>query len=76
MKVTSADGFKEGVCQMANTSEKRSSSPKGTNGQWDRVFKLILDQVEDKNPGDLWGNTPLHMAAVHGNIFICTVGNI
>jgi len=52
---------------------RRCEKPKGTNGQWNQVFKLIFDQLDEseKNPTDMLGNTPLHMAAEHGNIFIC-----
>ena len=30
------------------------------------VSKLILDNIEDKNPGTRSGKTPLHYAAMHG----------
>ena len=33
--------------------------------------KLIIDNVEDKNPGNRIGETPLHLAARKGHLSIC-----
>ena len=34
------------------------------------TFKIVLDQVENKNPKDNLGNTPLHLAILFGHIEI------
>ena len=33
--------------------------------------KLIIDNVEDKNPQDNFGRTPLHLAAFNGKLSVC-----
>ena len=35
------------------------------------IFKFIIDNIVDKNPEDIWGNTPLHFAARQGHFKIC-----
>ena len=35
------------------------------------IFKLIFENVEDKNPPENTGMTPLHVAAMFGNFDIC-----
>ena len=35
------------------------------------ICKLIIENVEDKNPGDKLGWTPLHLAAKNGHLEIC-----
>jgi len=35
------------------------------------IFKLIFDNVEDKEPKDKEGRTPLHHAAKYGNLEVC-----
>ena len=34
-------------------------------------FKLIFEEIEEKNPKDNNGITPLHIAAAHGYVEIC-----
>jgi ankyrin repeat protein len=41
-----------------------------TNGDFN-VFKLIFNNVDDKNPIDDSKNTPFHFAAENGHISIC-----
>ena len=42
------------------------------------ICKLIVDNVDDKNPAELNGNTPLHIAAHNGYFEICQliIGNV
>ena len=35
------------------------------------VCRLIIENVEDKNPADNFGDTPLHLAAKKGSLDIC-----
>ena len=35
------------------------------------MFKFIFDIIEDKNPADEFGSTPLHLAAKKGHLSIC-----
>ena len=35
------------------------------------ICKIILDEVQDKNPKDLEGSTPLHQAANIGHLEVC-----
>ena len=35
------------------------------------IFKLIFDNVQDKEPKDKEGSTPLHYAAKYGNLEVC-----
>ena len=35
------------------------------------LCKLIIENVEDKNPRDKFGWTPLHQAAVLGHLSVC-----
>ena len=35
------------------------------------ICKLFFDTIEDKNPPSNSGNTPLHYAAIHGQLEIC-----
>ena len=37
------------------------------------VFKIIFEEVEDKNPRDCLGMTPLHVAAQRGHLDICKI---
>ena len=40
------------------------------NGRSD-VYKVIMKEVEDKNPTDVNGGTPLHEAAYGGHLDVC-----
>ena len=35
------------------------------------IFQLIFDQVQEKNPADAHGYTPLHIAARYGSYEVC-----
>jgi ankyrin repeat protein len=36
-----------------------------------KVYELIMDTLEDKNPGDNYGWTPLHFAVRNDNLKVC-----
>ena len=35
------------------------------------MCRLVVEKVEDKNPGDIYGNTPYHIAAMDNNVELC-----
>ena len=37
------------------------------------IVKYIMDVIDDKNPNDLKGQTPMHLAVQKGNYYICKV---
>ena len=37
------------------------------------LCKVIIEQLQDKNPGNIYGVTPLHYAAMRGHLRICTL---
>ena len=40
------------------------------NGRLD-VCRLIMDQVAEKNPANMFRETPLHIAATYGRLELC-----
>ena len=36
-----------------------------------KIYEILMDNLEDKNPRDNYGNTPLHIAAITGHFKIC-----
>ena len=51
--------------------KKEVSSPTITSDDFFELFKIILENVEDKNPGDIFGWTPLHEATKRGLTEVC-----
>jgi ankyrin repeat protein len=51
--------------------KKEVSSPTITTEDFFELFKIIIENVEDKNPGDMTGWTPLHEATHRGLTEVC-----
>ena len=51
--------------------KKEVFSPTITTDDFFELFKIILENVEDKNPGDITGWTPLHEATKRGLTEVC-----
>ena len=41
-----------------------------TNGYLE-VCRMMIQRVEDKNPANIFGRTPLHFAAYNGHVDVC-----
>ena len=37
------------------------------------LCRLIVEKIKDVNPQDIYGNTPYHIAALHGHVEVCRV---
>jgi ankyrin repeat protein len=35
------------------------------------IVQLVIQNAVEKNPGNNFGNTPLHLAATHGHLEVC-----